>query len=213
MSDHIPALRFHSLTRLYDRIVRVAMRDHHFRRVFVDLLRLPVGSRVLDLGCGTGSTTVLVKQRFPEAAVTGIDADTEALEIAASKAAVRGLDIKWSVASATELPFSGGSFDVIVSTLMFHHLAAFDKARALFECHRVLVPFGRLYVLDWGKPSNFFLRTSFTLVQLLDGFENTRDHVDGGFFELFSVAGFEHFVMHDPVNTAFGTLEIASAIR
>lgn len=213
MSDHIPALRFHSLTRLYDGVLRVALRDHHFRSVLVDLLPLTVGSRVLDLGCGTGSTTVLIKERFPKAAVSGVDADREALEIAKRKAAAKGLDIEWSVASAIALPFSDERFDVIVSTLMFHHLAPFDKARALFECYRVLVPSGQLYVLDWGKPSNFLFRSSFALVQLLDGFGNTRDHVDGGFFELFSVAGFENVLMHDPVNTAFGTLEIASAIK
>lgn len=213
MNDHIPALRFHRLTKLYDGVLRVAMRDHHFRSMLVDLLRLPLGSRVLDLGCGTGSTTILIKQRFPEAAVSGVDADREALEIAERKAAAKGLDIEWSVASAIALPFSDDRFDVIVSTLMFHHLAPFDKARALFECYRVLVPSGQLYVLDWGKPPNFLLRSSFALVQLLNGFGNTRDHLDGGFFELFSAAGFEKISMHDPVNTAFGTLEIASAVK
>lgn len=212
MSEYVPALRFPQLTTVYDRVMRVAMREQLFRNRFLGGLQVPADARVLDMGCGTGSTAIALKQLVPSAVVVGLDPDQAALRIAKRKADALGTHIDWRLANCTSIPFTSESFDVIVSTLMFHHLATPDKAKAIAESNRLLRPSGRLYVLDWGKPRNLFLRAGFFAVRLLDGLENTRDHVNGTFFPLLS-SDFSDTRTDGVVNTVFGTLEMWSATK
>ena len=96
---------------------------------------------------------------------------------------------------------------------------AAEKERALAEVatareiHRVLKPGGEVHVADWGRPSNRIMRGLFFAIQLLDGFENPRGHVDGRLEALFKDAGFGGVRATQSFDTVYGTLVLYRAHR
>ena len=94
-------------------------------------------------------------------------------------------------AFSTEMPFADASFDVVLSSLFFHHLEPGVKRTTLAEVARVLRPGGRLHVADWGKPSDPLMRALFTTVRAFDGFAVTAENARGALPELFESAGLE----------------------
>ena len=209
--EYIPALKYDWLTRLYDPLIRWTMRESTFKRQLVKQAGIERGHRVLDLGCGTGTLTLLIKSHHPKASVFGFDADPRVLEVARAKAAKAGLSIRLDRGMAFELPYSDGSFDRVISSLMFHHLTRENKERTLREAFRVLRPRGELHVADWGKAQNWPMRVAFLLVQMLDGFETTADNVSGLLPELFRMAGFMEVEESPRYMTIVGTLSLYSA--
>jgi SAM-dependent methyltransferase len=89
--------------------------------------------------------------------------------------------------SADALPFPDGSFDVVVSSLMFHHLDAATKRGALREWRRVLAPGGALVLVDFGAPRSALLRVVLWPVGL---FEHVTDNLRGRIPALLDEAGF-----------------------
>ena len=141
-TKYIPALRFNLLTPLYDLTMRLGMRESTFKRRLVEQACIKDGHRVLDLGCGTGTLTILIKRAHPEAEVIGLDGDPEILEIASAKIKVTGLDIALDEGMAFELTYPDNYFDRVFSSLVFHHLTREDKIRTFTEIFRVLKPGG-----------------------------------------------------------------------
>ena len=70
---------------------------------------------------------------------------------ARTKAARAGLDIAFETAFAESLPFADGTFDVVTSTVMLHHLRRAARQQALVEMRRVLAPGGRVLIVDFGR--------------------------------------------------------------
>jgi ubiquinone/menaquinone biosynthesis C-methylase UbiE len=168
--------------------------------------------RVLDLGCGTGTLAIMVKRAQPEARVAGLDGDPEMLEQARAKSAAAGVEIEYEEGLSTALPFDDGSFERVLSTLFFHHLAGDDKRRTLSEVHRVLAPGGELHVADWGRPSDPLMSVLSWQVRLLDGIERTRENFEGRLPGLFADAGLSAATERDRLRTAIGTLALYSAV-
>lgn len=210
---YIPALRFHWLTGLYDSVMYSVLRENTFKQALVRQANIMSDYRVLDLGCGTATLTLLVKQAHPKAEVTGLDGDPQALEIAAKKIAESGLAITLDEGMAFDLPYPDQSFDRVVSGLLFHHLTRADKQRALKEVYRVLKPGGELHVADWGKASNILMRFGFFFVQLLDGFKITDDNAKGLLLEFFQQAGFQKVQQTAYYNTIFGSMGLYKALK
>ena len=210
-SNYIPALRYEWLTSFYDTVMDKLMREGTFKQSLVRQARVASGHRVLDLGCGTATLTMLIKKAQPEAAVIGLDGDPKALEIARTKIAKSGLAITLDKGMSFSLPYPDNSFDRVFSGLLFHHLTREDKTSTLREVYRVLVPGGELHVADWGKASNALMRLVFLLVQLLDGFKTTQDNVDGLLPNFFSTAGFEDVRETARYATIFGTMALYQA--
>jgi SAM-dependent methyltransferase len=98
-------------------------------------------------------------------------------------------------------------------SLVLHHLDAAAKRAALAEAHRVLRVGGRLHVADWGPAQDPLMRSTFFVLQLIDGFAGTRDHVAGRLPELIEAAGFSALRRHNRLRTAWGSLELLSAER
>jgi ubiquinone/menaquinone biosynthesis C-methylase UbiE len=112
---------------------------------------------------------------------------------------------------AFDLPYADASFDRVISSLLFHHLARENKERTLREISRVLRPKGMLHVADWGKAQNLPMRVAFLLVQMLDGFTTTADNVRGLLPELIRAAGFESVQESVRYITIVGTLSLYEA--
>jgi ubiquinone/menaquinone biosynthesis C-methylase UbiE len=94
--------------------------------------------RLLDVGCGTGQLAARVRRELPAIRVAGCDFSSGMLE----RARARDAAVAWVRGDAMRLPFGDGTFDAVVSTEAFHWFP--DRARALAEFARVLVPEGRL---------------------------------------------------------------------
>jgi SAM-dependent methyltransferase len=82
--------------------------------------------------------------------VVGVDASPEMVARATRKAARAACAARFEVADAEALPFVDGTFDVVTSSLMLHHLAASDRAAALREMRRVLKDTGRALVVEFA---------------------------------------------------------------
>lgn len=99
--------------------------------------------RILDIAVGTGLTL----PHYPsDAVVTGIDVSSGMLAIARRRAADLGRAVELHEGDAQQLPFDDASFDTVVCALALCCVP--DPARAVAEMHRVLVPGGRLLLLD-----------------------------------------------------------------
>lgn len=107
--------------------------------------------RILDLGCGTGSTTLMLKQRFPLAEVIGLDLSPYMLVVADHKAKKEGLNIQWRHDNAEKTGFPDASFDLITISLLFHETPPAISRRILRECHRLLTVGGEVIVLDGNQ--------------------------------------------------------------
>jgi ubiquinone/menaquinone biosynthesis C-methylase UbiE len=147
-------------------------------------------------------------------AVIGLDADPAILERARSKARKAGADVEFEEGFSTELPYGEGRFDVVLSTLLFHHLDDADKLATTRELHRVLKPQGRLVVADVGRPQDPLMRLAvMATVQLLDGRKTTSANVAGELSGMIENAGFVEVAVHDRLRTFTGTIEIITARR
>ena len=203
---YVPALGRRCLTPAYDAVVRTTTREHRVKRALIEQARLRPGLRVLDLATGTGTLAIRMKQREPTLDIVAIDGDADVLEMARGKAGRAALSIGWLQALSQDLPLPTAHFDRVISSLFFHHLSADAKRQTAREVFRVIKPGGELHVADWGRPTNPAMRGLFFAVQLLDGFENTRDNVEGKLVPLFEQAGFVDVLATASFDTVLGTM-------
>ena len=210
---YIPALRFNWLTRFYDPLIGWTTREKTFKSRLVQQANLKPGHRVLDVGAGTGTLAILIKQQVPGAEVVALDGDPAILAIAAEKARRHGVAIECKQGLSFALPFADQSFDRCVSSLFFHHLTAANKEKTLREIFRILKPGGELHVADWGRPTNGLMRVLFFGIQLLDGFETTSDNVKGRLPSFMEKAGFQQVSVKDQIATPFGTMTLYYAAK
>jgi len=110
--------------------------------------RLAAGERVLDLGSGAGTDSLVAAQMVGEGgSVTGIDMTPEMLAKARGAAGAMGLaNVEFLQGEAEQLPFADESFDVVISNGVIDLIP--DKDAVFGELFRVLVPGGRLQIAD-----------------------------------------------------------------
>jgi ubiquinone/menaquinone biosynthesis C-methylase UbiE len=149
--EFLPGMGVDWLLPLYDPFTSLIGLNRARRRL-ISLAALQPQHRVLDVGCGTGTLAVLVKQLQPGVEVVGVDPDPQALARATRKARRAGAAIRFDPGFADALGYPPASVDRVLSSFMFHHLTRDDKAKAIAEIRRVLKPGGRLCLLDFGGP-------------------------------------------------------------
>ena len=129
-------------------------RERAFRERLVDLARIELGDAVLDVGCGTGTLALAAKRRVgPGGVVYGIDASPEMIARARKKAEKADAGVVFQTAVVESLPFPDARFDVVLSTLMLHHLPRPAREQCVREIRRVLRPGGRLLAVDFATPT------------------------------------------------------------
>ncbi len=168
---------------------------------------------MLDVGCGTGTLTLMLKRSCPDATVVGLDGDPKALAIAATKAREANLELELREGMSFSLGVPDASFDHVTSSLLFHHLDFVAKLCTLHSAKRALKPGGELHIADWGRAHGPLMRFVFLGVQLLDGFATTTDNVRGRLPELIERAGFQDVFETARFRTPLGTMSLYRAVR
>jgi ubiquinone/menaquinone biosynthesis C-methylase UbiE len=155
--DYLPAFSRDALLPFYDLMSRV-LGVSKMHRTLIDLAELTDSTRTLEIGCGTGNLTLMVKRRHPGIELVGIDPDPLALARATRKAS--GLSVRFDRGYSQALPYPDESFDRVLSAFMLHHLDSDVRNQTAKEVLRVLHPDGALYLLDMGGhvvPSDGFM--------------------------------------------------------
>ncbi len=117
------------------------------RQTLIDSVKVKP-RRIIDLGCGTGSTTLMLKQAFPEAEVIGLDLSPYMLVMAEHKATSAGLNLLWRHGTAEKTSFRDGYFDLVTISLLFREIPASVSQAILQESFRLLVVGGQVLILD-----------------------------------------------------------------
>jgi ubiquinone/menaquinone biosynthesis C-methylase UbiE len=129
--------------------------DHWMQRIIFEpvqrtVLKLaaeqvPRPRAILDVGCGTGKLLGLAQSRFPDAKLAGIDPAIEMVRQAQASNPVGS--IGFQQAMAEDMPFPNAAFDLVFSTMTFHHWH--DQGRGIAEIARVLTPSGRWLLAEF----------------------------------------------------------------
>ncbi|MEW6495815.1 MAG: methyltransferase domain-containing protein [Cyanobacteriota bacterium] len=107
--------------------------------------------RILDLGCGTGSATLMLKQAFEQAIVIGLDLSPYMLVVADYKAQQAGLNIQWQHGLAEDTGLEEASFDLVTASFLLHETPPKISQLILQECFRLVKPGGQLIILDGNQ--------------------------------------------------------------
>jgi len=135
----------------YDKLVQILTlgKDQKARVETISLAQIKPGENVLEVGCGTGSLAIAAaKQVGANGAVFGIDPAPKMIEIAQRKTAKTNFQVEYRVGVIEDLPYPDNSIDVVLSSLMMHHLPDHLKSIGLREVNRVLKRGGRLAIVE-----------------------------------------------------------------
>src|SRR5215475_3690106 len=147
-------------------------RERAFRERMLHFAHLRPGESVLDVGCGTGTLAIAAKRQVgTTGTVYGVDASPEMIARAEKKARKAGVKVVFKNAFAQSLPFPDAQFDVVLTTVMLHHLSQTARQELAVEIRRVLRPGGRVLAIDFG--GSLQKRKS-----LLDHFHHRHGHVE-----------------------------------
>ena len=134
-------------SRLYVALTGTSLFQDFYRIVAKQVLEKIRAGRVLDIGTGPGRLPIVLANESPLLQVTGLDLSADMVKIATQEARRRGLkNLTFRQGSASELPFPDTEFDLVISTLSFHHWKQPEKA--LDEIYRVLREGGEAWIYD-----------------------------------------------------------------
>jgi demethylmenaquinone methyltransferase / 2-methoxy-6-polyprenyl-1,4-benzoquinol methylase len=129
-----------------------------WRRFLIKRLRFFSTFRILDLATGTGDVAIGAAQAYPSVKVMALDFVSPMLEAAGEKINRTGLGKRVGLVrgDALKLPFPDGSFDAVTMAFGIRNIP--DREQVFREMIRVLVPGGRIYILEMSSPQNRVFR-------------------------------------------------------
>ena len=169
----------------------------------VELARPDRDGVVLDVATGTGHTAFAIAPYVRH--VTGIDVTPEMLEEARRLQAANGIaNVEFRTASADDLPFGDGAFDIVTCRRAAHHIP--DMRRALAEMKRVLKPGGRLVIDDRSVPEDDFIDPTMNRLDLLHDESHVREYRPSEWRAMLRETGFtvdtvETYTRHRPLSS------------
>ncbi|MBK7352963.1 MAG: class I SAM-dependent methyltransferase [Nitrosomonas sp.] len=208
--DFIPALHYHWLTRWYDPVMRSIFPESGITDQLIKQANIRSGQDILDVGCGTATHSIRVKQAQPGAIVHGLDIDPRVLQIARQKIEQNNIELQLKQGSAIALPYSDHSFDHVIGSLLLHHLTMLAKQQMLREAFRVLKPGGQLHLVDFGQPQGISM---WMISLIIRWFEEIDGHIHGLLPELIQGAGFNLMPHSLHFRTLGGTITLWHAYK
>ncbi|WP_282949209.1 MULTISPECIES: class I SAM-dependent methyltransferase [unclassified Sphingopyxis] len=213
--DFVPALGKSGSLDRYDAAIALMTREKRWRSDLLKLVAPQPGDRIVDIGCGTGTLAIALKEGEPESEILAVDPDPAVLEIAQTKARTAGADIHWFEAMGDELDGFAAlqGCDKIVSSLVFHQCPMEIKQAIAAQMHRLLRPGGQLFIADYGEQRSPLMRMLFRQIQWLDGVEYTEPNARGCMPDTLASAGFDAVEEAKIIATPTGSISIYRAER
>ena len=211
----VPALGKSGSLDRYDAAIALMTREKRWRSDLLKLVAPQPGDRIVDIGCGTGTLAIALKEGEPESEILAVDPDPAVLEIAQTKARTAGADIHWFEAMGDELDGFAAlqGCDKIVSSLVFHQCPMEIKQAIAAQMHRLLRPGGQLFIADYGEQRSPLMRMLFRQIQWLDGVEYTEPNARGCMPDTLASAGFDAVEEAKIIATPTGSISIYRAER
>ncbi len=176
----------------YDPITQYVLPPNEMlvRQALLDAIRCHP-CRIVDLGCGTGSMTLMLQQKFPTAEVIGLDLSPYLLVVASHKAVQRNRTlqtnaVQWVHGNAESTTLADQSVDLVTAALLFHETPPAVSQTIVREAYRLLKPGGELVVLDGNQAT---LRHTEWLTQIFEE-PYIRDYAAGNLAQWLTTAGF-----------------------
>ncbi len=118
-------------------------------------------TKILDMGCAVGHSTLPYVENYPDAEVYGIDVSAPLLRYGYARANTLNKRVYFSQQNAEKTHFSDASFDLIVSHILLHEIPVFAIKNVMQECYRLLKPGGIMIHLDAPLYHQIDLYTAF----------------------------------------------------
>lgn len=186
-TDFTPALGLPGFTRGYDLAIRLLTREAFWRGELLRQVAPRDRETIVDVGCGTGTFAMMLKQAAPGARIIGLDPDPAVLELAARKAQGAGLHIEWRQGFARDVADFWGGLDKAVSSLVFHQVPLPGKREGVAAMFASVRPGGEVHIADYARQRSVVMRSLFRLtVQSLDGLADTQPNADGAIERILS---------------------------
>lgn len=210
---YVPALGDRRLSPFYDATVALMTCERTWRRAFIEQIAPVPRDVILDVGCGTGTLAIQLKQACPGASVYGIDPDPDILSRAEIKARDADVLVHFSKGYAQETAATPVRPNKVVTSLVLHQVPLAGKRAAILSAFAALRSGGEFHVADYGEQKSPLMRLAFRQVQALDGFDNTQPNADGILPALMQEAGFTGVATTKVIPTPTGAISLFRAVR
>lgn len=148
-------------------------REQVLRQRTVELAGINPGDTILEVGCGTGSLTLMAKKLSGHAGkVYGIDVIPDMIEYSRQKAVLANEDIRFQLGTINEIPFPDNTFDVVMCSFMIFHMSEDTRKKGIAEIYRVLKAQGRILMVDLAMPSKPLQKTIAKMIIFRGGLEH-----------------------------------------
>ncbi len=125
--------------------------------------------KLLEVCIGTATNSIIIAEKRRNIEITGIDLSEEMLEIGKEKIRKKGIkNVTTIIMDATEMKFDNNYFDVILISLVLHEVESNTRDKIMKEIERVLKRNGKLIIIEWEKPTKYFQKLLFLIIEALE---------------------------------------------